>query len=76
MPSWEVDLIDIFSGGHSLNETSKVFEPQSEYARQVKEAVRDLPLLVGCLGGIDSGFVAEGHLQAERGDVVLVGDTS
>ncbi|KAJ6586751.1 NADH-dependent flavin oxidoreductase [Mycena sp. CBHHK59/15] len=67
-----VDLIDISSGGQSLAQTLNVFNSQSEFAKQVKDNVGD-SLLVGCLGGITSGTVAERYLQEKRGDVAFVG---
>ncbi|KAJ6602737.1 FMN-linked oxidoreductase [Mycena vulgaris] len=67
-----VDLIDISSGGQSLAQTINVFNSQSEFAKQVKDDVGD-SLLVGRLGGITSGAVAERYLQEKRGDVVFVG---
>ncbi|KAJ7159992.1 FMN-linked oxidoreductase [Mycena crocata] len=67
-----VDLIDISSGGQSLAQTVNVFNVQSGYAKEVKDDVGD-SLLVGCLGGITSGIVAEQYLQEKRGDVCFVG---
>ncbi|KAJ7126023.1 hypothetical protein C8R44DRAFT_830680 [Mycena epipterygia] len=67
-----VELIDISSGGQSLAQTINVFSSQSEFAKQVKDDVGD-SLLVGCLGGITNGTVAERYLQEKRGDVVFVG---
>ncbi|KAF7368431.1 NADH:flavin oxidoreductase 1 [Mycena venus] len=67
-----VDLIDISSGGQSPAQSFNLLGSQSELAKQVKDDVGE-SLLVGCLGGITSGTVAERYLQEKRGDVAFVG---
>jgi 2,4-dienoyl-CoA reductase-like NADH-dependent reductase (Old Yellow Enzyme family) len=67
-----VDLLDVSSGGQSLAQTINVFNAQSGFAKQVKKDVGD-SLLVGCLGGITTGKMAEGYLQDKCGDVAFVG---
>ncbi|KAJ4469743.1 FMN-linked oxidoreductase [Lentinula edodes] len=67
-----VDVLDVSSGGQSAAQTINVFDIQSVYAKQVKDVVGD-SLLVGCLGGITSGKVAEQYLQEKRGDMCFVG---
>lgn len=67
-----VDLMDISSGGQSLAQTINVFNAQSGYAKQVKSDLKD-SILVGCLGGITTGTIAEEYLQDGCGDVCFVG---
>ncbi|KAJ4487938.1 FMN-linked oxidoreductase [Lentinula aciculospora] len=67
-----VDVLDVSSGGQSAAQTINVFDIQSVYAKQIKDVVGD-SLLVGCLGGITSGKVAESYLQEKRGDMCFVG---
>jgi 2,4-dienoyl-CoA reductase-like NADH-dependent reductase (Old Yellow Enzyme family) len=68
----QVDLLDISSGGQSPAQSLNILMSQSEFAKQVKDDVGE-SLLVGCLGGITTGTVAERYLQEKRGDVAFVG---
>lgn len=67
-----VNMVDVSSGGNSAAQTINVFHSQSVYSKVIKAAV-GASLLVGCVGNITSGAVAEKCLQENCGDVAFVG---
>lgn len=73
-----VDLLDVSSSGNSPKQKIIIKEPayQSPFAEAVKKAHgTDTPrgLLVGTVGGIKTGEVAQEVLAKGRADVVFVG---
>ena len=68
-----VDLLDVSSGGIDSRQRMIVGDAyQAHFAGAVKEAVGD-KLLVGSVGGLGSGPVAEKVLEKGQADVVFVG---
>ncbi|GKT56809.1 NADH-dependent flavin oxidoreductase [Colletotrichum tofieldiae] len=69
-----VDFLDVSSGGiHPLQSTSIKGGPgyQAGFAKEIKKAVGD-KMLVSAVGGITTGIMAEGFLQAGL-DVIMCG---
>jgi len=70
-----VDLIDISSGANSSAQSTKGFSQpgyQAHFAEAVKKSIGD-KILVGSVGGINTGHVAKRILDNDQADVVLVG---
>ena len=68
-----VDLLDVSSGGIDSRQRMIVGEAyQAHFAGAIKEAVGE-KLLVGSVGGLGSGPVAEKVLEKGQADVVFVG---
>ncbi|KAG6333195.1 hypothetical protein ID866_5892 [Astraeus odoratus] len=71
-----VDFLDVSSGGNSnkakMGPTKNIRAYQVPFSEAVKRAVGDR-LLVGAVGSITDGHIAEEVLHKEQADVVLVG---
>lgn len=70
-----VDFIDISAGANSPAQSVKGFNQpgfQSHLSEAVKKSVGD-KLLVGAVGGINTGHIAKKILDDGQADVVLVG---
>lgn len=72
-----VDFLDVSSGGSSPSESFKGFNKpgyQAHFASTVKNSLEvGDKLVIGCVGGISTGKVAEQILDAGHADVVLCG---
>lgn len=76
-----VDFLDVSSGGNSSAQNIKITQPayQAPLAQKVKQSQDALraegkaSLLVGSVGGISTGELAEEVLKNEQADVILVG---
>lgn len=70
-----VDFLDVSSGGSSHAESFKGFNKpgyQAHFAESIKRSIGD-KLIVGCVGGINSGKLAEQILDQGQADVVFCG---
>lgn len=68
-----VDFLDVSSGGsHAKAIVKGGAAYQAPFAQAVKQAVSD-KLVVGSVGSITNGVVAQKVLDKEQADVVLVG---
>lgn len=70
-----IDFLDVSSGGSHPSQRFKNANQtayQAFLAEKVKKAVGN-KLVVGCVGGITDGYIAQGILDKEQADVVLVG---
>lgn len=68
-----VDLLDVSAGGNDPRQKIRAGpEYQVPFAELVKKNVGS-KLLVGTVGGLKSGNVAEGILEKDRADVIFVG---
>jgi 2,4-dienoyl-CoA reductase-like NADH-dependent reductase (Old Yellow Enzyme family) len=68
-----IDFLDISSGGNHPKAIMKLGPAyQAPFAEAVKQAVGD-KLVVGCVGSITSGKIAQEVLDKGQADVVLVG---
>jgi len=73
-----VDFLDVSSGGNHALQRIKVGDAapspayQAHFAQAVKEAVGD-KLIVGSVGGITDGHLAQEVLEKGQADVILVG---
>jgi 2,4-dienoyl-CoA reductase-like NADH-dependent reductase (Old Yellow Enzyme family) len=68
-----VDFLDVSTGGnHPLQNIKGGPAYQAPFAEAVKKSVGS-KLFVGCVGAITDGFTAQGVLDKEQADAVLVG---
>ncbi|KAI0941876.1 hypothetical protein AcV7_002445 [Taiwanofungus camphoratus] len=69
-----VDLLDVSSGGLDGRQKIKMISPayQAHFAKAVKNNMGD-KILVGAVGGISNGNIAQGVLDKGQADLVLVG---
>ena len=69
-----VDFLDVSSGGNHAKAIMKVDSAayQAPFAQVVKEAVGDR-LVVGSVGSINTGKIAQDVLDKGQADVILVG---
>ncbi|EGO03988.1 hypothetical protein SERLA73DRAFT_119581 [Serpula lacrymans var. lacrymans S7.3] len=68
-----VDFLDVSSGGnHSKQNVKSIGAFQAPFAHAVKQSVGD-KLVVGAVGGVTDGHIAQGILDQGQADAVLVG---